>query len=217
MIRSILLGIVAVAFAVYVYKFPPSNNDLSKSICMNYSNTDMSQLEVPLVHEMVNGYKDNQLFHINNQIRIDDAHSIWFDLETLKAFMYHIEMNAKESEFKLTDKDLGLRIYYSRYPESKSWEDHKDLQGQVDQNCEKLHTLLMIPTINKKGLNMDFNPLDIRTYTENLKHFEDYSNPNSNYRTPALGLMNTRNSSSSSGAQNHGSLFPPKTTNGHGF
>ena len=54
----------------------------NKSICSNYSNSTKSQLEVGLVHEMTGNYQ-----HTSNA---NDAKAIWFDLETIKKFIYHI-------------------------------------------------------------------------------------------------------------------------------
>ena len=63
MILPLLLAVVAIAFAVYVYKNPPGTSCTctKESVCMDYSNEPMSELGVPLIHEMVNGYKSNQL------------------------------------------------------------------------------------------------------------------------------------------------------------
>lgn len=217
MILPLLLAVVAIAF--YVYKNPPGTSCTctKESVCMDYSNEPMSELGVPLIHEMVNGYKSNQLKHINNTTNMDDAHSIWFDLETVKAFVYHTEVNAVKN--KVSKEDLGLRIYYSRYPEEKMWGNYKDLTEGVDGDYQKRHTLVIVPTINRGKGDLDFNPLDTDTYAAGLKNIEDYANvnPNSTVRTLAFGVNNSRNSSNSSGAQNHGGLFPPRPTNGHAF
>ncbi|PHS06595.1 MAG: hypothetical protein COA88_10340 [Kordia sp.] len=219
MILPLLLAIVIVAFGVYMYKFPPvlRCNCTKETICMDYSNEPMSELGVALIHEMVGGYENNQLKHINNSANMDDAHSIWFDLETIKAFVYHTEINARNNEVK--SDILGLRIYYSRYPEQNQWGNYKDLVGTVDGDYQKRHTLVMVPTINRGKGDIDFNPLDLDTYIAGLKNIEAYAdtNPSSTVKTLAFGINNFRSSSTSSGAQNHGGLFPPEPTDGHAF
>jgi len=221
MILPLLLAVVAIAFAVYVYKNPPgmSCTCTKKSICMDCMDDPMSELEISLVHKMVGGYKNKQLDCINSNLKkndgskMDDAHSIWFDLETIKAFLCHTEMNAVKNA--VAKEDLGLRIYYSRYPEKMQWGSYSDLSG-VDGNYEERHTLLMIPTMLRKGVNVDFNPLDIDTYTTSLNDIEAYQNVNSTTRMPVFGGNSARRGGGT-GAQNHGSIFPPESTNGHGF
>ncbi|QXP73721.1 hypothetical protein H0I31_12130 [Tenacibaculum sp. AHE15PA] len=223
MITPLLLAITVIAFGIYIYKFPPTKpTDTSKnSICLDYSAEPMNQLSVPLVHEMVNGYKNNQLAKINSSLNMDDAHSIRFELETLKAFIYHTEMNAKKH--KISSKDLGLRIYYSRYPEKETWKrpytDLSDFLGNsTTEKYEKLHTLVMIPTIRRGETDFDFNPLDEKTYTTSLKKNEAYLNNGSQTRTAALGGgRNSGGSSNSIGSQNHGGLIPPVDGGGEGF
>ena len=230
MITTLLLAAVSIAFGFYVYKNPPTKPAHSpEKICMDYSKGDISELSLPLVHEMVHGYRDNQLAKINASSEFSDAHSIWFDLETLKKFMYHLEISAKKND--VSSKELGLRIYYSRYPLADTWQaTYPDLVGHVDPAYQEHHTLVMIPTIKKQGKNgvidMDFNPIDKTTYEKGLKKIEGDINPK--IRIPALsGIDKAANYGSANLkiatkarsiiAQNHGSLIPPKDNSGEGF
>jgi len=125
---------------------------------------------VNLVHKMTNGYKQNQLTHIKTVMK-DDAHSISFELETLKRFIYHIEINAQKN--RVSKDDLGLRLYYSRYPDLETWSNqYDDLKGflndSITEGYQDRHTLVMIPTLLKNGVHMDFNPLHTETYGENF-------------------------------------------------
>ena len=110
MITTVLLIVVAIAFGLYVYKFPPKKNpcpcDTPNKICLDYSNSQINELRVDLIHTMTNKYRSNQLDFVNRNSDFlgynkKDAHSIWFDLITLKKFMYHIEK---------TSRDLGAGI-----------------------------------------------------------------------------------------------------------
>lgn len=234
MITSILLAVVSIAFGVYIYKFPPTKpiipSEPSDSICMNYSENKASELSRALIHEMAHGYRNNQLKLINDKFTTnkedkEDAHSIWFDLETIKNFIYHIEINAKKNN--ITSDKLGFRIYYSRYPEMNTWKtlypDLLDFIGTEREKYERLHTLVMIPTIHVKNektgesYNVDFNPKDINTYTTGLPEVVGDVPPA--VRIPALGGMfknisngsaNQASRSTSTLAQNHGSLIPPE-------
>jgi len=198
------------------------------TICTNYSNEEISTLPVPLIHDMVNGYKNNQLQKIKNGIikngdSLIDAHSIWFDLETLKKFIYHIENETIKKDNSKSSKNLGIRIYYTVYPDEVDWplaeydnEFDNFLNHTEKKRYGKYHTLVMIPTRKKGNLNIDFNPLDFNTYAQGLKspmHLLRYSrNPpeplinGSPNRTLAVGGTETS-------AQNHGSLIPPRDPN----
>lgn len=228
MITSVLLAAVSIAFGVYIYKFPPTKpttpTEPSDSICMNYAGNKASELSRALIREMAYGYRADQLDTINSALKIDDAHSIWFDLETIKQFIYHVELNAGKND--VSSEKLGLRIYYSRYPEMKTWKNmYTDLRsfiGTDKEKYEKLHTLVMIPTINVKDEktgeehDYDFNPKEISTYTTGLPEIVGDVPPA--VRIPALSGMieNTTNtnglarSGNSTFAQNHGSLIPPE-------
>jgi hypothetical protein len=214
----LLLGVI-IAFATYVYKYPPREVvptiPISKEdICMDYSNEDMNQLNVNLIHKMVHGYKDNQLRYIKSEMT-DDAHSIWFDLETLKKFIYQLENKARKNAVPTSSNKLGVRIYYASYPkkdEMSKFSDLKDFMSDpLKSNYGNLHTLVMIPTINTADGNVDFNPLDADTYSEGLKGKKNYLD--TNLTSTTFGLLGTNKAtattSSSTGAQNHGNLIPP--------
>ncbi|WP_445712083.1 hypothetical protein [Flavobacterium sp.] len=244
MITGLLIAVV-IAFGAYIYKFPPkkvssiqtltptSNPD---KICMDYLDRP-SELSVDLIHTMVNKYKGEQLKCINSNSRIkDDAHSIWFDLETLKKFIYHVEKTtiAKATSdpdlksLNITKEKLGIRIYYAAYPHFDSWKNHSDLDdfSKIDgrEKYEHLHTVIMIPTLEiSKGKMADFNPLDSDTYVSGLFDKPGYTFSLNN-PTPAnstIGLSGMQRSSTnqnmSTSAQNHGGLIPPENPNGEGF
>ncbi len=119
----ITLIFISITFGFYIYKLPlrktvqtqvhSSNYHSNTRLCSDYSSENINKLKVNLIHNMTKGYKDNQLASIKRSQK-DDAHSIWFDLETLKKFIYHIEY--KSSLMNRGIKELGLRFYYSRYP-----------------------------------------------------------------------------------------------------
>ncbi|WP_445455198.1 hypothetical protein [Flavobacterium sp. HNIBRBA15423] len=237
MTTGLLIALVIV-FGAYIYKFPPKKtltSPNSNKICMDYSGENMNELSVDLIHTMVKGYQSNQLDYINTCSRFlpkEDAHSIWFELETLKKFIYHIEKTTlnkattvKElKSMNITKEKLGIRIYYAAYPDRENWKKHTDLDVFIgDDEKEQygnLHTVVMIPTldINGSGEMYDFNPLDPITYSGGLFDRPGYTfNTNTNTKTSALsGIVERSNTNSnlSTGAQNHGSLIPPATSNG---
>ncbi|WP_289044824.1 hypothetical protein [uncultured Olleya sp.] len=221
MISTILLVITIIAFGIYVFKNPPNQRTTSISelsapesstndkICMDYSDDPMNTLDIDLIRDMVDGYKNNQLKHINDAENIDDAYSIWFDLDILKKFIYHIEYKALNNNNAINPENLGLRFYYSRYPDELP-SQYTDL-NTVSITYAKHHTLIAIPTYrkNENSPNIDFNPLDTDTFWEGIP---------SNYSGPISSLPLTKSSQNQSiGAQNHGSLYPPHSNNGIAF
>jgi hypothetical protein len=220
LIVVLFLGIAT--FLINSCAFLKGNGSTSNetSICMNYSMSGVNQLPVGLVHDMVNGYKDNQLLNINDQMQMEDARAVWFDLETLKKFIYHIENKAKNDASNPTSiQDLGIRIYYASYPAVNNWGDIRyDSTLEVFKTNPstleygKKHTLVMIPTIKRNNLNIDFNPLDPDTYIKRLDSFPERYGPNGSatiMTTPVSGSRSVNSQTNSTSAQNHGDLYPP--------
>lgn len=241
---TLTIAAILLAFGIYVYNFPPIkiSDDL---ICMDYSNTDMNTLSAGLIHEVVNNYKNKQLARISTPLCttpstfkpspiLNDARSVWFDLETLKKFIYHLEINTKKGDNSITSQDLGLRIYFASYPETILLTD-PELGDLFDKNYEKHHTVVVIPTKHIGGEEVDFNPLDTDTYLNGIKgsvindyaQTEEVGEPHDNYNnrnpqpTAALEISNKENidnnSTQRTGAQNHGNLYPPLGDSGLAF
>jgi len=193
---------------------------LNNTICSNY--TEMSTLEVSLIRSMTQNYKDNQLSDINDgshtpfTIANGDTRAIWFDLETLKAFIHQIEIKAKNNATPVHSKDLGIRIYYASYPDTaESYDDLNGVNGNfvLPSNYQEHHTLVMIPTMYRGTENVDFNPLEPATYQKSISNIYS-TNPSA--QIPAL--TGTRsNSSNTRGAQNHGGSYPPLGDSGLDF
>ncbi len=204
------------------------------SICTDYDHERPSTLTTSLVRDMINQYRSNQYVAINNSRDSlgPDAHSIWFDLDTIKKFIYHIERNVIKNS-TITDNKLGLRIYYAAYPKLSEFTNpyNKDIAFMATDPLKKQyatrHTLIMIPTIFNKDLNgdVDFNPLDVTTYNgfvstitrkgENTNEGENQVEP---YQSPKYKPMALATASSSDiMARNHGNLIPPADPGVEGF
>jgi hypothetical protein len=208
-------------------------------VCMDYSTEAPATLTTEMVKSMVAQYSDTQLNNIQsattNSIPVD-ARSIWFDLETLKAFMYQIEYNAKKKKATIKNEELGIRIYYAAYPDNSKMRDLAETQTDPNFSYnpayQKLHTLVMIPTISDgEGENYDFNPLDLTTFNgfaNTPKSGSTYNDNSSSYVTLSLGTSSAPvvsggivpgGSTTSPGisARNHGLLNPPASNLGLSF
>ena len=224
---NFLIVALLVAFGTYVYFFPPTGDEVLKNeICNDFSGSNPSTLSRGLVKKMIEQYHNNQLKAINSNCDVsDDSHSIWFDLDTIKKFIYHIERNVKKNS--TTTNKLGLRIYYAAYTDKSTWgtpgyEELNDLLGiPITEQYEKHHTLVILPTIlNHDNVDADFNPLDMATYQGYNKMKRDKENQtfNSNYKTMTLSPFSVISSSSDPlMARNHGCLIPPATGLGVDF
>lgn len=158
-----------------------------------------STMSPDIVQKLVDNYRNNQLNIINTKLGIDDAHSIWFDLVTLKKFIADIENEVQKVDTNITQNDLGVRFYYAAYPELQNWDMMENMP--IGQEYAGKHTLVMVPTLkqeNQEGkvLDYDFNPLDSSTYVQN----------NENEQTEIVAMKKVVSAVFS---QNHGNLIPP--------
>ena len=235
---TIIATAIVTALAVYLLIKPkdmvvvPDGTRDPNEICVNYDTVTPPTLTSKMVQTMVAKYGSTQLNNIqtaNNNAVPRDAKSIWFDLETLKKFLYHIEHNAGKNLTADSSKKFGVRIYYAAYPKNDQMRvlanDQTDPTFSMNADYENLHTLVMIPTISDtKGNNYDFNPLDVASYNGFVNMTKDEKNPmvNTKYNVMSLGtappqianpLVGTGGQTppvnNAINARNHGMLFPP--------
>ncbi|AZA53241.1 hypothetical protein [Chryseobacterium sp. G0201] len=153
------------------------------------------------VQKLINNYRSNQLTAINTKFGMEDAHSIRFDLATLKKFISDIENETQKVDSGITENDLGIRFYYAAYPQANNWDMMENTP--IGTNYAGKHTLVMVPTLkmgNAEGeiLSYDFNPLDASTYNQNS------DNDGKQGEVMAMNKALTAVLS-----QNHGNLIPP--------
>jgi hypothetical protein len=236
--KTLLISAMFVAMTSLVIYGCSSTKGIStyvdKTICSNYSREPVSELPIELIADMIKGYKDNQLSAINNGLRMDDAKAISFDLETLKKFIYHIEAITKDKDSTISSEDIGIRIYYAKYPEKNKWPNvgYKNaldgfLGDPITEQYGDKHTIIMMPTIKRNDTYFDFNPNDERTYTKHMSELSEQQGnqsiyTNSTNRTISLSITTSTSqrgsgSGGSTAAQNHGGLFPPNSDDGFGF
>ncbi|MGO4772692.1 hypothetical protein ACEN2I_13600 [Flavobacterium sp. W22_SRS_FK3] len=215
---------VALIFSIFFNWYKPKEPVVKQtSICNDFHNEKPSTITTHLIRGMISQYRNNQYSAINKNRDINDpdAHSIWFDLDTIKKFIYHIERNVARNSPKKNNK-LGLRIYYAAYPELSEFTKpyNEDIAFMATDPLKKQfatrHTLVMIPTIFNKDLNgdVDFNPLDETTFNGYVSTIERRTSNQKNeiapyqsqeYQPMALSAA----SRSDAMARNHGNLIPP--------
>jgi hypothetical protein len=155
---------------------------------------------------------------------IQDANSVWFSLDRLKNFLWHIE----EQNCKKPCRDtLGLRIYFGKYPDLNNL-TNKSLLGLdgVPKNYSNRHTLFMVPTYKgKDGYDYDFypggkgcqtpitkSPLLERKEGDEGQSFVTFHAPSS-----FIFFFDKSGVPTSENSQNHGGLVPPNPPTGTSF
>lgn len=218
---KIAILVLSIILVGYIFKYPPTSeiieNPKTDELCLDYASYNPSQLSKGLINDMVSIYRNNQLKNINSTTITTtdgDAHSIWFDLDSIKKFIYHIEKGVEQNKTESVNK-LGLRFYYAAYPDKKTWgTTYKDLGGflgdTIKEKYEKLHTLVILPTRETKpGEDHDFNPFDAATFANGLPKYENEM-PKSAMKIPVTALTPTsKTAGEKTGAKNHGTLIPP--------
>jgi hypothetical protein len=146
----------------------------------------------------------------------EDSRNIWFSLDRLKNFIWHIEnQNCKNG---CTDS-LGLRIYFGRYPSLDRYEatTEKGLDSVPKEYSNRL-TLFMVPTYKDKPDNFyhDFYPpgKECRTSFANSPS-QINGELVSHDITPQIFLFDVSGGTKES--QNHGGLIPPGNPTGSSF
>jgi hypothetical protein len=163
-----------------------------------------------LIKNLIDNYRQNHLSTINNNLGIEDAHSIWFDLPKLKKFITMIEEEALKTNPEIKEEDLGIRFYYASYPKIENW-SIMDSHPVPREYAEK-HTLVMVPTIKKENetgdlFNCDFNSLQANGEKVALALNARRENP----------LPDGGASDDTGLAENNGQLTPPKNSFGESY
>jgi hypothetical protein len=174
----------------------------SKSIAINYSNNPFTGIDVNLANYMVDKFK-------SSLADTNDTRSVWFNLDTLKRFIWHIEKESQLKGFGSQELEkLGLRIYYGIYPSQSTWASTYPNMIGVNTTFENKHTVFIIPTYFDGTFNREFDPTKFAS--DNPIPLRQQLNEK-NTTLYALGATNP-----DVDLQNHGDLIPPMNGNYRG-
>lgn len=105
-------------------------------------------MDINYAKGLVKNYANNQWQFINQVFAKDDikdARCVWLNLAELKAFIAQIENAPAAGPGPAT----GIRVYFGAYSQ---------VQPHPQQNYDRLHTLLMLPTVvTNDGKNTDYD------------------------------------------------------------
>jgi hypothetical protein len=204
--KKILIATNILTLAViYFYSCTTSNHSgINGSVLMSdYTNSGFGGLKSRLIVDITKNYKNAtyNAFHPSGSASAD-ARTVWFNLDTLKKFLWYVETTSKKNG--LTDlKGLGVRIYYARYPISTDYATYDDLTN-VNTGFANMHTVFMVPTYfsTDRNYNVEFDPNFI---TNNKPELLTKLCNDPNQVLTVLRVM----SDPSTMTQNHGDLIPP--------
>jgi hypothetical protein len=159
---------------------------------------------------------------------IPDAKTMWLSLETLKAYIWKIEQ-AVCNKGCSANLNLGVRIYFGRYPVASVMAATPDLAGLPETYGEH-HTAFLVPTYRDRlnpSVQWDFDPWHwgnnscVPTSFKSWFNTPEGGNPFGNEKSLILTLSEKQLFSTFSQGQNpiqnHGGLIPPDPNEGTGF
>jgi hypothetical protein len=205
--KILLLTNVITLALLYFNSCTTSIHSMSTSdgtIMVNYKKSDFKGLKADFIEKMIDNYAAAS--PINGNLN-SDARTVWFNLDTLKKFIWYVENKSIENGFKSGQLEkLGLRLYYIRYPASSTdMATFTDLRG-LNPSFANKHSVMMIPTYynSTRGYNVEFDPTKFDATGNPFSYEKLMNNPQTE-----LTVFRTMGDPSSSMTQNHGDLIPP--------
>lgn len=191
-------------------------------ICSNYTDKPVNEMDKQVVLSMIRNYYQYQynainsscpptngskLVHFPPQVN-EDSRVVFFDLDTLKRLIYHIEKASKQ--FPQADRqNLGVNIYFASYPETMN-------MTNWGWSYTNRHTLVMIPAIfnNSTHMGRDFdlnNSLKLNNIFSPLYIDSAFINDPSKtvFNAMVFKTSDAGSGSTNMNSQNHGTATPP--------
>lgn len=142
----------------------------------------------------------------NARTDIDDALSIVFDIEQIKALIYLMEKKKCENSDCDPNARLGIRYYYIKYPDNLGPGCPYPALSGLDKSLRNKHSLAMVPAYFNTSENMwkDYYP---RLSTQS-RCFPEVTN----LTVKENNLKSIANVLPQSAGENHGGMAPPPPT-----
>ncbi len=105
---------------------------------------------------MTKNYQADNGKAIIESTNTEDALSVWFSLQTLKHYIWKMEDALKKQGCDLEKMNLGLHIYYAKYPDSLAM-----LERNLPVEYALRHTSFLTATYKDGKNNVDFDPWHI--------------------------------------------------------
>ena len=155
-------AIFLLIIAYLLFKEPDSPIPAEDPICKDYSTEPLEGINFDAAQSLFTSYAYQYTkIDILPEDAGKDAQSVWFDLITLKKFLYKIEDTLLKQKASISAKDLGIRIYYGSYPDKNELVKENSAFYGLPVDYAHHHTVFMIPTFNDASdskIHHDFNP-----------------------------------------------------------
>lgn len=142
-------------------------NSESEDVIINYSDKKFNALPLETAMALAKNYQ-GRMERIYEDEGLKDAYGVWFGLEELENFIWIIrhytEKANKHSDLNISPKDLGVRIYYGKYPNRQIMERTTAFM-EVDPSYADKHMVFMVPTFDNGEDHINFDP---KTSSDNI-------------------------------------------------
>jgi hypothetical protein len=204
----------------------PTFTGLSCNTRWDYTNQNFAGISAGVAKMMSGNYQQINQPKLMIEGGIPDSKSMWLSLETMKAFIWKIE-KAICNKGCTNNLNLGVRIYFGRYPVAVGMAGTPDLSG-LPQTYQQHHTAFLVPTYQdpaNASVQWDFDPwhwgssnctpTSYRTWFGNSEGRDPFGLDKSLILT--LSEQQFFPSFNTNTVLNHGSLIPPDNEIGTGF
>lgn len=192
----------------------------------DYTNYNFAGISAGVAKTMSGNYQQINQPKLMIEGGIPDAKTMWLSLETMKAFIWKIEQ-AICNKGCTNNLNLGVRIYFGRYPVASAMASTPDLAG-LPATYQQHHTAFLVPTYQdpaNASVQWDFDPWHWGNATCTPTSFRTWFN-GSEGRDPfgtdkslilTLSEQQFFPSFNTNTILNHGGLTPPDPEQGIGF
>lgn len=159
--KKILIATNIVFLAIIVFQAcnRPSrlDRDCSNAFCKDYSSAPwVGVIDYNTAVTLAERYRaddgKNFIGDGHTITTVHDARRVWYNLDSLKKFLWEIDSNA--CHYNCHDT-LGVHIYFAKYPDADQC-----VTLHLNPAYANHHTMFMIPTYwdSESGRNIDFDP-----------------------------------------------------------
>lgn len=176
-------------------------------------------IPVDAMREMINTYETERVAVFNNTAlrksrgeRFTDSKNGWVSLEDLISFVEEVKASGKKSGLDI--KDIGVRFYFTVYPEQKEGESAY-FKG-IEKEYRNKQTFLLLPTYHDNSSNTEKDILSSQQTASKARNSAGSESTGAAPTNDAANAGGTQYFSAAAGsgvALNHMALCPPACTN----
>lgn len=170
----ITTNVLTLCLILFIFgKSPEKSDQPNCSFKYDYNNEpNIGAISINTAKGMAYNFKSGLFPKLYLKTKGPNTRSVWFTVETLKKFLWQIENKTCDPACN-TNNELGVRIYFSEYPDSLYMTQHSDLNSTKVEYAKHL-TLFMVPTFSQNNIAYDFDPEHIGNDKCNPIKLRDY-------------------------------------------